>query len=116
MLKRVMISTVVAGALVGCTDSGDVNLSPTNISTGGGTGGGTGSNVCASYTESGQTFQGSFDGQDCVYSALFVSDSKPITVDSVTFSNFGGKHIFEDSLFIGEDVNASAAQAGKRIS
>lgn len=115
MLKRVLISSVVAGALVGCTDSGDVNLSPTNISTGGGTGGGTGSNVCASYTESGQTFQGSFDGQNCVYSALFVSDSKPITVDSVTFSNFGGKHIFEDSLFIGEDVNASAAQSGKRI-
>ena len=118
MLKRILISGVVASALVGCTDSGDVNLSPTTISNGssnGGTGGGAGSNVCASYSEAGQTFQGTFDGQDCVYNSLFVSDSKPITVDSITFSNFGGKHIFEDSLFIGEDVNATAAQSGKRI-
>ncbi|WP_372758734.1 hypothetical protein [Litorivivens sp.] len=117
MLKKILVSGVVAGALVGCTDSGDVNLSPTTISngSGSGTGGGAGSNVCASYTESGQTFQGNFDGQDCVYGALFVSDSKPITVSSITFSNFGGKHIFEDSLFIGADVNATAAQSGKRI-
>lgn len=119
MLKKILISGAIAGLLAACTDSGDVNLSPTNNSTStggtGGTGGGAGSNVCASYTDAGQTFQGSFDGQNCIYSSQFVSSSKPINVSSVTFSNFGGFHIFENSLFIGDDVNASAAQTGKRI-
>lgn len=116
MLKRILISGVIAGALAGCTDSGDVNLSPTSVnnSTTGG-GGSSTNNVCASYTEAGQTFSGRFDGQNCIYDELFSSENKPITVDSITFSNFGGLHIFEDSLFIGEDVNATAAQNGKRI-
>ena len=116
MLKKILISGVVAGALAGCTDSGDVNLSPTNISNGGSTsGGGSTSNVCASYSDAGQTFQGTFDGQNCNYNSQFVSSTKPITVSSITFSNFGGFHVFDDSLFIGDDVNATAAQAGKRI-
>lgn len=116
MLKKILISGVVAGVLAACTESGDVNLSPTNISTTTGSGGGvSGSNVCASYIDAGQTFQGTFDGQNCIYNSQFVSSSKPINVSSVTFSNFGGFHIFESSLFIGDDVNASAAQTGKRI-
>lgn len=115
MLKRILISGVIAGALAGCTDSGDVNLSPTSVNNSTTGGGSSSNNVCASYTEAGQTFSGRFDGQNCIYDELFSSESKPITVDSITFTNFGGLHIFEDSLFIGEDVNATAAQNGKRI-
>lgn len=115
MLKRILISGVIAGALAGCTDSGDVNLSPTSVNNSTTGGGSSSNNVCASYTEAGQTFSGRFDGQNCIYDELFSSENKPITVDSITFSNFGGLHIFEDSLFIGEDVNATAAQNGKRI-
>ena len=89
-LERVLAVSTLAFAIAGC-ESGDINLSPTNVGTGAGTGGtgggntGGATNFCASYVESGQTFQGSVDGPNCVYSALFVSDSKPITVDSITF-------------------------------
>jgi hypothetical protein len=116
MLKKIVISGVVVGVLAGCTDSGDVNLSPTTITNGGSSSGSTSSsNVCASYAEAGQTFQGTFGGKNCNYDSQFVSSTNPITVSSITFSNFGGLHVFEDSLFIGDDVNAATAQAGKRI-
>jgi hypothetical protein len=120
-LDRVLGVAALALAVAGC-ESGDINLAPTNVSAGTGTGSGTGgtgsaANFCASYVESGQTFQGTVDGPNCVYNALFVSDTKPITVDSITFPALanGGAHIFEDSLYIGEDVPATAAATGKRI-
>lgn len=116
MLKRILISGVIASALAGCTDSGDVNLSPTNISTSTGSGGSSGgNNPCASYTEGAQLFQGRFDGTNCIYDELFSSETNPITADEVSFANFGGFHIFEDSLFVGADVNATAAQNGTPI-
>lgn len=121
-LDRVLAVSALALAIAGC-ESGDINLAPTNVGTGAGNGanggGNTGgaTNFCASYVESGQTFQGTVDGPNCVYSALFVSDTKPITVDSITFPALanGGIHVFEDSLYIGEDVPATAAATGKRI-
>lgn len=118
-LERVLAVSAIALALGAC-ESGDINLSPTNVTTGGGDGGsGTPAptNFCASYSEAGQTFQGTTDGPNCVYSALFVSDTKPITVSAISFPALdnGGIHIFQDSLYIGEDVPATAAATGKRI-
>lgn len=115
--KSLLLMSAVASLLAAC-GSGDINLSPSvvdnSISNTPTTPAPT-VNPCARYDQSGQTFQGTFTGGNCVYSALFVGDTKPITVDAITFSNFGGLHIFEDSLYIGEDVDRNAAAAGKRI-
>jgi hypothetical protein len=113
-------AAIAAFTLVGC-DSGDIVLAPGSGTGGndngnGGNGGGGTTNPCALYESSGQTFQGTVDSNgNCFYSSQFVSDTRPITVDQIVFPNFGGFHIFQDSLFIGEDVNATAAAAGKRI-
>ena len=110
---------MAAAAVAGCNS--DVILNPTVNNAAGGAGAGGGgaiapNNPCASYTEAGQTFAGSVDANgNCFYDSNFVSDSKPITVSAITFPNFGGLHIFEDSLYIGEDVNANAAATGRRI-
>ncbi len=116
-IREVLVLASAAAALAAC-DSGDITLSPTTVdnSTGGSSNAPTPNNPCATYTEAGQTFSGQLNADgNCVYSATFVSDTKPITVSSITFPNFGGLHIFADSLYIGEDVNATAAAAGKRI-
>lgn len=109
-------------ALLAACESGDIVLSPTNVGSGSGGGGGGGSgttNPCATYTTpSAQTFQGTVDANgNCFYNSLFVSDTRPITVTDITFPALpaGKAHVFEDSLFIGDDVDASAAAAGKRI-
>jgi hypothetical protein len=117
-IRHVMGLGVAAAALVGCNS--DVVLQPTVNNGGGSAAGGGGApapnNPCASYTEAGQTCQGTVDANgNCFYDSNFVSDANPITVSSITFPNFGGLHIFEDSLYIGEDVNANAAATGKRI-
>jgi hypothetical protein len=118
MKRNVLVSAAIAGFLLAGCESGDIVLSPgagANID-GGGNGGGDTENPCARYEEAGQVFQGTVDSNaNCFYSSAFVSDNKPITVSQITFPNFGGLHIFEDSLFIGEDVGLNAAVAGKRI-
>ena len=73
-------------------------------------GGGGSTNPCASYTVSGATRQGSFDGTNCTYDASFVSETNPLTVD-VTIPFISGVHIFQNSLFVGTDVNTGAAPA-----
>lgn len=116
-LKQFVAVSVAMGVLAGC-DSGDVELAPTTVDNSTVTESpgapAPDANPCASYAEAGTTFQGEFDGTNCSYDSLFVSDTRPITVDAVTFRNFGGLHIFADSLWVGEDVDANAA-AGKRI-
>ena len=119
-IRQLMGLGVAAAALAGCNS--DVVLQPTVNNAGGAAGGGAAvgggaaNNPCATYTEAGQTFQGSVDANgNCFYDSNFVSDTNPITVSSITFPNFGGLHIFEDSLYIGDDVNANAAATGRRI-
>lgn len=118
-MKITRLATMIslAAAAAAC-ESGDINLQPTNVDNSvvnnPGTGGGE-DNPCASYVEAGQTFEGSYDGTNCTYDTSFVSDTRPITVSSIRFPNFGGLHIFQDSLFIGEDVNEAAAATGTRI-
>ena len=121
-IKTIFGVSVLAAAVAAC-DGGGVTLAPsTTVSnsnnttnTGGDTGGGT-TNPCASYTVSGQAVQGAFSGGNCTYSNTFVSDTRPLTTDLVIneLPN-DGLHIFEDSLFVGRDVNANSAAQGVRI-
>src|SRR6185295_19162419 len=110
-LWRALTSVSLTAALAACS-SGDITLAPTNVdnstTTGGGGGGPT--NPCASYTVSGATRQGSFDGTNCTYDASFVSETNPLTVD-VTIPFISGVHIFQNSLFVGTDVSSGPAPA-----
>lgn len=115
MIRKLSLAVASAALLAGCGGGGDINLSPTNIdnsvdnSTSGGTGGGT--NPCAQYTDAGgTTLQGAFDGQNCTYGSDFVGVGNPLTVD-LAIPFISGVHIFEDSLFIGENVDTGAAPA-----
>jgi hypothetical protein len=112
-LWRALTSVLLTAALAACS-SGDVTLAPTNVdnsTTTGGGGGGGATNPCASYTVSGTTRQGSFDGTNCTYDATFVSDTNPLMVD-VTIPLISGVHIFQGDLFVGSDVSSGVAPAG----
>src|SRR5690606_28432538 len=76
-------------------------------------GNGGSANPCARYTDpdSGQVVRGSFDGTHCTYSASFVGVNKPLTVD-LNIPFISGVHIFQDSLFVGENVSSGVAPAG----
>jgi hypothetical protein len=119
-IRSIFTVSLLAAAVTAC-DGGGVSLSPTtsvsnsnNTTTTGG--GSVTTNPCASYTVSGQALQGAYSGINCTYSNTFVSDTRPLTTDLVIneLPN-GGLHIFEDSLFVGADVNANAAAQGVRI-
>jgi hypothetical protein len=111
------LGPVALAVMLAACDSGDITLAPTNIDNS--NQGNTitnpptvADNPCASYEEAGQTFEGTYDGSNCIYDASFVSDTRPITVSSIRFPNFGGLHIFQDSLFVGQDVSETAANSG----
>ncbi len=115
MIRKIALAVASASFLVACGGGGDINLAPTNIdnsvdnSTSGGSGGGT--NPCAQYTDAGGTVvRGSFDGQNCTYTSGFVGVGNPLTVD-LTIPFISGVHIFEDSLFVGENVDSGQAPA-----
>lgn len=103
--------------LTGCGGDGDINLSPTNVDTSTdnsvvNSGGGGSGNPCASYTDpaTNSLVQGSFDGTNCTYGSDFVGVTNPLTVDlSIPF--ISGVHIFQDSLFMGVNVDTGAAPA-----
>ena len=72
--------------------------------------------ACASYTQAGQTFEGTLTGVNCIYPVGFASSNKQITVNlMIPELPNAGVHVFQGSLFIGEDVTASAAAGGKAI-
>lgn len=108
---------MACAALAGC-DSGGVELnvettdnSVDNSTT---TGGGGQDNPCANYTNptTNTVVRGSFDGTNCTYNASFVGVGNPLTVD-LTIPFISGVHIFQDSLFVGQNVATGAApQAG----
>ena len=110
-LSRALTSVSLTAVLAACS-SGDITLAPTNIDNSTSTGGGGGStNPCASYTVSGATRRGTFDGTNCTYDASFVSDTNPLLVD-VTIPFITGVHIFQSDLFVGADVSTGVAPAG----
>ena len=114
-----LLTLSLTAVLLSACESGDINLSPTNVGTGGGGGGGGGTfNPCASYTVSGTTRQGSYDGTNCTYDSAFVSESNPITVN-LRIPRISGVHIFADSLYVGTNVEppgiAPAAGTGPTL-
>lgn len=109
----VAISAVAIG-LAGC-EGGDVglNVSTTDnsVDNSTNTGGGSSDNPCASYTNaSNNVVRGSFDGTNCTYSASFVGVSNPLATD-LTIPFISGVHIFQDSLFVGQNVTSGVAPA-----
>lgn len=114
-LKNFFNASAVATALILAGCGGDIKVTPTvidnsvdnsvtNPSTGGGD---STTNVCASYeNDSGETVQGTYDGQDCSYSTTFVSASNPLTTN-VTLDDLSndGVHYFLGSLVVGEGCN-----------
>lgn len=116
MTTRIVLGLAAAITLAGCS-GGDINLSPTNVDssvdnsvTNSGSGN---NNPCASYTDPATNTleQGAFDGTNCTYNSSFAGVAKPITVD-LTIPFITGVHVFQDSLFIGENVDSGAAPAG----
>jgi len=119
--KKLLLAAAITGLLAGC-DSGGINIAPVNEdnsvdnSTGGGDGGNNDSNPCASYEKAGSARQGEFDGTNCTYSAAFVDSGNPLTVDLVIPAlDNGGAHIFEGSLFVGNNYDDDATMAAANI-
>jgi hypothetical protein len=111
---RVLLAAWLAIGLVACEGGGvDLDVANTDNSVNnGGNGGGDDDNPCANYTPPASTevIRGSFDGTNCVYESDFVGQSNPLLVD-LTIPFITGKHIFQDSLFMGEDVSTGPAPA-----
>jgi hypothetical protein len=121
-IKTLFSVSLLAAAVTAC-DGGGVTLAPTtsvansnNSTVTNPPGPVAVVNPCASYTVSGQSVQGAFAGNNCTYSNTFVSDTRPLTTDLVinALPN-NGLHIFQDSLFVGRDVNANSAAQGVRV-
>lgn len=117
-IKTLIALNALTAALVAC-GGGDIELNPSNTVTdsnntiNNGGGGNTTENPCAKYTSGGQEYIGVFADGNCTYTANFVNDTLPITVDfHIPALPSNGIHIFADSLFIGEDVDGNAAAAG----
>ena len=111
-LRFMAASVCAVGLLAGCGGGGDVNLqanSSTVVNDNSTTIGGGGSdNPCANYTdpETNTIRRGSFDGTNCTYSSDFVGENNPLLVD-VTIPFLSGVHIFEDALFVGQNVDGT---------
>lgn len=119
-LKQITALGVLSSVLAAC-GGGDINIAPStsvdnsvgdnsnNVTSDGG------SSECASYTSANNTkVEGFFDGTNCTYSTAFVDFNNPLTVD-VTIPFIGnGAHIFQGSLWVGEnyDTDAELAAAG----
>lgn len=111
--------TVATGALLAslaACQGGDINLTPTTVDNSvdnsvSNSGGGS-ANPCAAYTDPSTNglVQGSFDGTNCTYSSSFAGAAKPLLVD-LTIPFISGVHIFQDSLFVGENVDSGIAPA-----
>jgi hypothetical protein len=113
--SRLALPVLLALAMVGCDGGGvDLNVETVDNSVDNSTSGGNGGsdNPCASYTPdaSNEVVRGTFDGTNCVYSAAFVGKTNPLLVD-LTIPFISGVHIFQDSLFVGQNVDSGAAPA-----
>lgn len=123
-LKNLFALNVLAATLAAC-GGGDINLNPSNSVTDsnnnttnntGASSSSTATNPCASYELSGQKTQGVLNAGNCTYGVTFVSDTRPLTTDlTIPALPNGGVHIFQDSLFVGEDVDANDVAAGATV-
>lgn len=125
MKTREVLALSFAAALLAACDSGDINIDPSNVDSSApnssvnpactnncfsGSGGGGGANaLCATYTQGGQTYQGIYDGTNCVYQTSFISNQRHLLVDmTISALPSGGAHIFYGSLFVGADYTTTA--------
>jgi hypothetical protein len=123
-LKNIFALNVLAATMVACGGGGDINLNPSTVDNSVDNSVVTPPpvvtvppvNPCAKYVKAGIELQGVLTGANCVYGASFASNTNQIRTDLLIpeLPN-NGVHIFSGSLFIGEDVDKSAASAGKRI-
>lgn len=108
-----LVGLIVLG-IAGCDGGGvDLNVSTIDNSTDNSvTNPGGSDNPCANYVDpaSNTTKRGSFDGTNCTYSSDFVGATNPLRVN-LTIPFISGVHIFQDSLFVGQNVNTGAAPA-----
>ncbi len=113
-ISNLLLVCVIVIGIAGCDSGGvDLNVSTTDNSTDNSvTNPGGNGNPCANYldTASNTERRGSFDGTNCTYGPDFVGATNPLTVD-LTIPFISGVHIFQDSLFVGENVTSGAAPA-----
>jgi hypothetical protein len=117
--SRLLLAGMMIAGLAACDGSGvDLNVETNDNSTDNSTtnnigGGGGTTNPCAAYTvpDSETLRQGTFDGRNCVYNSAFVGKTNPLLVD-VTIPFITGVHVFQDSLFVGQNVSSGPAPAG----
>ena len=119
---RFWFAAVTATTLLGACGGGDIEIAPVtnegNVTNPPQVENPTpASNPCASYTDGGQTLQGTFSGINCTYAPSFVDAGNNLTVDLLIPSlENGGAHIFEGSLFVGETFDSDAGLAAAGIS
>ena len=117
--SRLLLAGMVIAGLAACDGGGvdlkvETNDNSTDNSTTNNIGGGGGTtNPCAAYTPPGSETlrQGTFDGRNCVYNAAFVGKTNPLLAD-LTIPFITGVHVFQDSLFVGQNVSSGPAPAG----
>ena len=118
--SKLLLSAAIAALLAGC-DSGGISIEPETVdnSVDKSVSGGNptdANNPCASYEKNGQVQQGSFDGTHCTYSASFVDSGNALTQDLlIPALDNGGVHIFEGSLFVGNNYDDDATMAAAGI-
>jgi len=124
MKKNLLAATLIPAMLAGCGGGGggDVDISPStnvvdsNNTTNTGGGDTSGNNPCASYEKNDTLLQGSVVDNNCVYGTSFADVGNPLTVD-VTFEDLpnDGAHVFQGSLFVGENYDSDAELAAAGI-
>ncbi|WP_043316357.1 hypothetical protein [Microbulbifer sp. HZ11] len=120
--NKLLLAAAISAVLAGC-DSGGITIAPENNDnsvTNPGTGTPTtpSDNPCASYEKAGSVKQGEFDAEtgNCTYSAAFVDSGNPLTVDLVISKlDNGGAHVFEGSLFVGNNYDDDTTMAAAGI-
>jgi hypothetical protein len=121
--RNKVLFTAVVSILAGC-GGGDINISPVtqdtsvdnSVNNSNNTSATSSTAECAFYvTQAGQTIAGTYDGLDCIYAPTFVDAGNNLAVD-LTIPDLanGGAHVFQGSLFVGEDygTNAELTAAG----
>ncbi|SDZ80060.1 serine/threonine protein kinase [Microbulbifer marinus] len=122
-MKRVnnelLLAAAISALLAGC-DSGGINIEPETVDNSVDNSTSTPApaeteNPCAFYEKAGKTVQGEFVAPNCLYAPSFVDSGNNLTVDLyIPALEEGGAHVFEGSLFVGEnfDNDADMAAAG----
>jgi hypothetical protein len=114
--NRIVLAVLAALSVAACEGGGvgvKIETNDNSVDNSQSTGGGGSNNPCASYTAPGTTtvVQGNFDGRNCIYGSAFVGKTNPLKGD-LTIPFISGVHIFQDSLFVGENVPSGVAPAG----